>query len=294
MSHISSVLFIVVVILSSLGTLANAAIIYGIFRSEKLKTISNIFLANLAIAALLSIIITPFVQFVLFDIKSPVCICVTMSLTVMLHFAVILFGILLSVDCFINFYCPEASKKFRSFYSVVIKVIWLTALQFYIFNAGLCLYNSCDCYITNAMFLVFFVINLLFVIILQCSRLVQTCRTDSFVYPNVLNVRLVVITIITSSYLIALIYVKLKYSEEYSRHAPSYFGTFHTAFILALTLAVASIVTLGVLCRFDRGFRSGFFSTRSDNSEKLEHGISLICRNKDVSSDSCKEKSIYI
>ncbi|KAF2893235.1 hypothetical protein ILUMI_12939 [Ignelater luminosus] len=275
MSHVVSLLFIAVVIFSSFGILADTAIIYGIYRFKRLKTPSNVFLANWAIADLLSIVTVPtiIVNYVLiFDPSSYIYTCLTTHATVTCHLAVTVFGLLLSIDWCTAAYWPRISDKVRNRYLFIIVAIWLVLLLFYILSSALCI-SGIHFYFNVIIFVIFYAINLLFVIVLQCTRIVQKCRTGSITYPESLNGRLAIISIITFSYLLAAVNVALEYANVY-HSSYDYIATYACTIISAITVLASSVVTLGVLCWFDKNFRLCVFPIGSNTHARFENEVS--------------------
>ncbi|KAF2893234.1 hypothetical protein ILUMI_12938 [Ignelater luminosus] len=282
LQHIFAISGIVIILTGAAGVIADAAIIYGIFRFRRLRTIPNIFLANWAIANMLSIMILPtnlgVAMFGLFYEY----LCLLVHATVTLHLAALLFGILLLFDWCTAVYYQRISEKLRKRYVTLIATLWSIVLLFYSLSAGLCI-SDVHYYFTVILFVIVYVINILIVIALQCSRIVQKFKANPITYPNLLTARLTVLTIITLSYLFGTIHLTLSYFDVYARHYNFIFT--HIALILsAISVLSSSVVILGVVCWLDKDFRLCLFPKQNDLHERFENEVSEVEDNNKNSS----------
>lgn len=265
---------IAVTLIGAAGLLADAAIIYGVYRFRKLRTITYIFLANWALADMLSTVVLP-TNLILFEIRTAadVSSCLLIPGTMMLHLAAILFGTLLLIDWFAAVYYNRTSAKLRKHYSLVIGTIWSVVLLFYILSIGLCI-TGVHYDVPVILLILFYGINLLLLIVFQFSRILRKFRKNSVKYPNILKARLTVVTVITCSYLLVVIHTFLLNFDLYNNYR--YVVLFEAGAISMISILSASVVTLGVLCWLDKDFRSCLFPKYNDLHERFENEASEI------------------
>lgn len=288
--HIIGVSAILVILTAAAGVLADAAIIYGIFRFRRLRTIPNIFLANWAIADMFSIMVLP-TNVLITVTGGHEYTCLLVHAAVILHFAAVLFGILLLIDWCTAVYYHRTSEKLRKRYAFLIGTVWTTVLLLYSLSAGLCI-SHVHYYFVVILFIIVYVINVLLIIALQCSRIAQKFRANPITYPSLLTTRLTVLTIITFSYLLITIHISLSYFNVYFMYYSYIFSNIAMALSIISVLG-SSAITLGVLCWLDTDFRLCLFPKQNDLHERFENEVSEIEDNNKNSSPTTYENPTH-
>ncbi|KAF2886604.1 hypothetical protein ILUMI_19569 [Ignelater luminosus] len=274
---LDDLLFVPVVIFAVLGVLVDAAIIYGIFQCRKSKVASYAVFINWTIASLLSIIIQPtniLLCYMLFTSKSHVCACLTINAPITFHLLALLFGILLCVEWYIDAYLSRISEIFRQFYSFLVGSIWSTVLIFYIFSTGLCLKSINYEVFVLILFVVFCVINSLFVIVLQYKTNVQKCKMHSVSDPKLLNGKLTIITITACSYPIVIVSTVFEYSSMSVPYGNVYLPLVCCSLFSVLTILACSVAILIVLCRYENDFSLCVYPLSYDPQEAFKNASS--------------------
>ncbi|KAF2906083.1 hypothetical protein ILUMI_00094 [Ignelater luminosus] len=277
-----SVILAVLVIISLFGILADGTITYGVFRFIKLKTVPNILLANWAIAHMISAIILPLnvlMNVFLTISENHIANCLSIHATITSYLVALWFCIVLCIDWCSTAYFFPLSKKIREHYKFAISFIWLNAVPLYVTSAGSCVGYSTDL-LPTVLVIISFIINLLFVLILHCSKLVQRFRVNPINYSRSLKVQLMMITTILCSYLVAIISSALALSDVYSI-TDNYLRAGVCLLLSISAIQGTPVIILGILYFLDRDFRRCLFPNHAHKScddlesENVNHNENL-------------------
>lgn len=245
---------------------ADLSIVYTILYFKRMRTVSNILIANWAIFDILTLLVTPSGYRLIFLFEHLTVprtfLCVLFKLGSGLHLNLIFYVFIVLIDWSLAAYFPKISKKIRVFYKYILGFSWAVLIILSIVYVNTCrtlyFYN----YFNVIAMLITFSTMTLYVIILHCVRAVQKCRRVPQDYSNV---SLYLITSFVCCNILA--FFNLLLIEFNSLYEPIY------ATIGACAAFCNSIVTLTLLYFFDRNFKAYFLQILRCNAKKYESQI---------------------
>lgn len=178
---------IAVTIFLGIGICADLAIAYTILQFKRLKTPTNIFIANWAIADMCSLIVTPSVyglMSVITRLPIPYAFLIVVEVFgLLLHVLVMVFAITVLLDWFISAYFEKIAQKIHDNYKILVTVLWLLCIGY---GAILSILSLETYYFIHVPYLVVgcYFLLILLTIVCHCSRAVQKCRKKQILYST--------------------------------------------------------------------------------------------------------------
>lgn len=182
---------IVFTIFCALGIIADALNVFIIFYFKRMRTITNIVLANWFIIDICALTVTPSayeIVSVLEKLDLPVQLtCALFSIGALFHIFLVILVLIVSGQWALAAFWPEKYLKVRKLYKVVLTAIWSAILFLSVFESGLC-YRD-ETYFHMYMHVVlelFFVLLCFSTIILHIVRVVRQLKSKSQYQSNLM------------------------------------------------------------------------------------------------------------
>lgn len=228
-----------------IGICADVIIIYSIFHFKQIRTVSNIFIANWAIADLSSLVITPsayrlisVIEAFSLSIKFE---CILYEVGTLMHIAVLIFVSLLLVDWCLSVYFYNLYKEYKLYYKRVIGIIWIVIILPNCIAVGMCLGDSFM--LTDTIFVYIFCFVLLALLIIQMINIVLRIK------KIVLRSNNMSLTLATTYIVVLTISICIVFSINYMSYG-------FLSILVNCAIFSNSIVNLAILFYFDKDFQA--------------------------------------
>ncbi|KAF2892250.1 hypothetical protein ILUMI_13920 [Ignelater luminosus] len=258
---------IIFTIFEIIGMFADIAIIYVIFRFQRMRKLENILLGNWAIADFGSLLLAPS-GFRILSIMdslpiSPEFMCTLFHSGQILQITVIMFAVLISIDWLLGVYWEKTSEKFRKYFKYYIGAIWIFTVLFCSVATGYCLHEMYT-FSTVFTFIGVFFLVLIITLVLQISRAARKfCLKRPIEHPSLL---LNIATALPGTYILAVIMLVLVNTVRLH----PLIGIIGEIFIFC-----NSIVNLVLLYNYNKDFQACFIQALRRGDKYEETGLSF-------------------
>lgn len=232
-----------------LGITADALNIFIIFYFKRMRTVSNIVLANWFIIDICALVVTPSayeIVSVLESLDLPVQLtCSLFSIGALFHISLVVLVQIVSAQWALSAFWPAAYLKIRKYYKLVLTTIWSAMLFVSVLESGLC-YKD-ESYFHMYMHIVlelFFVLLCFTTLMLHILRVARKLKGKSQYQSNLM------LTLVTAFVLCWLLPIMLVVLFDFENDL--------LEFSFLCIIYCNGIVNFCILCWYHKGFQACF------------------------------------